>query len=80
MPTIKKLDSKRRVVFPDSFAPGDLFLEESSVSEGKITFSLLVPDQAPLAQTTMDGDQLIIETPLARESVRKAIRQDRDRR
>lgn len=78
MPTVKKLDSKRRVVFPDTFAPGDVFLEDCS-EEGRITFSLIAPAQPPPASMETDGELLVIASPLSRDLVQKAIRTERDR-
>jgi len=79
MPTVKKLDSKRRVVFPDTFAPGDVFIEESQ-DEGKITFSLVASAESAVADTVMEGGQLILDSSLSREVIQKAVRIERDRR
>lgn len=79
MPEVKKLDSKRRVVFPDRFSPGDVFVEES-VSGDRITFCLLRPTDVPLASVCERNGRLMISSPLSRDTIRDAIREERDSR
>ncbi len=79
MAETRKLDSRRRGVFPDRFAPGDLFLEER-VEEDRVVFRLIRPEQVPRSRVKLEGGRLMVEAPLDREKVRQAIRDDRDSR
>lgn len=78
MPTVKKLDSKRRAVFPDQFAPGDAFVEE--VVEDRIIYRLIEPDEVPNAEVLEKGGRLFVQAPLDRAAIAKAIRNERDSR
>lgn len=78
MPTVKKLDSKRRAVFPEIFGPGDLFIEE--ITGNQVTYRLLEPDEVPEGEVTETGGRLRIATPLDPEKIARAIRQERDSR
>lgn len=80
MGKVKKLDSKRRVVFPDVFKPGDVFVEES-VTEGSIVFKLILPENdIPIAKTKTNNGLLVFDKPLTSEQIEKAIREERDSR
>jgi hypothetical protein len=80
MAKVKKLDSKRRVVFPDVFKPGDVFVEES-ITEGSVVFKLILPENdIPIAKTKMDDGLLVLDMPLTLEQIEKAIREERDSR
>ena len=84
MAETRKLDSRRRAVFPDRFSPGDLFLEEE-VEEDRVVFRLIKPEEVPLKKLKRKGGRLMIGAPLDREKVRgqfvmTAIRDDRDSR
>lgn len=80
MPKVKKLDSKRRVVFPDVFKPGDVFLEET-VTDDSVSYSLVAPDEdVPLAKTIVEDDLIVFVEPVSRELIAKAIREERDSR
>ncbi len=78
MPTVKKLDAKRRAVFPDRFAPGDVFLEE--VSEDEIIYRRIRPDEEPEAELVRDGEWLLFAKPVSRERIAQAVREERDSR
>ena len=75
----RKLDSRRRGVFPDRFSPGDIFIEER-VAEDSVTFRLVKPSEAPLARLVRKKGRTMVKAPLDREKVRQAIRDDRDAR
>lgn len=76
--SVKKLDSKRRAVFPDRFSPGDLFLEQAT--EDGIVFQLIKPEQVPEAKVLDSDGRLFVDAPLDKSRIAKAIRQDRDSR
>lgn len=76
MPTVKKLDSKRRAVFPDCFGPGDLFLEE--VSDNQITYKLLQPEEVPMGNVVERDGVLMIGSPLDRGVIARAVCQERE--
>jgi hypothetical protein len=78
MPAVKKLDSKRRAVFPDRFGPGDLFREE--VSDNSVTYRLLEPDDVPEGEVVEKDGTLVITSPLQRDTIARVIRQERDAR
>ena len=78
VPVVKKLDSKRRAVFPDRFGPGDVFLEE--VSDNQITYRLLEPEEVPEGEVIEENGALMIASPLDRSAIARAIRQERDSR
>jgi hypothetical protein len=77
MAETRKLDSRRRAVFPDRFSPGDLFLEEQ-VEEDFVVFRLIKPEEVPVRKLKEQGGRFMIDAPLDREKVRQAIRDDRD--
>lgn len=79
MANVRKLDSKRRLVFPEIFQPGDIFLEES-VSPTEVRFSIVKPNEAPLIDVDLDGEWPWIKAPLDKETIARAIREDRDSR
>ena len=66
-------------MFPDRFGPGDLFLEE--VSDNQIIYRLLEPDEVPFGKVEEDENgSIVISSPLNRDTVARAIRQERDSR
>ena len=75
----RKLDSRRRAVFPDRFSPGDLFLEEQ-VEEDRVVFRLIRPEEAPMCEVRSQGGRTMVQASLDRDKVRRAIRDDRDSR
>lgn len=75
----RKLDSRRRCVFPDQFSPGDLFVEEA-VSEDSVTFRLIKQTQAPLVRVSRKNGRTMINAPVDRDRVRQALRDERDAR
>ncbi len=79
MAEVRKLDSRRRVVFPDCFSPGDLFLEET-VRADEVIFRRITPDDAPLAKVVTKNGRKIIKAPLDRKRLVNAMRADRDAR
>ena len=76
--TVKKLDSKRRAVFPEIFGPGDLFLEE--IAGNQVTYRLLEPEEIPEGEIVERNGRARIATPLDPEKIARAIRQERDSR
>ena len=79
MSETRKLDSRRRAVFPDRFSPGDLFMEEQ-VEEDFVVFRLIKPEEVPVKKLKESGGRLMIDASLDREKVRQAMRDDRDSR
>jgi hypothetical protein len=79
MAEVRKLDSRRRGVFPDRFAPGDLFLEEEG-GEDRVVFRRIRPKEVPRRSIKKQGGFLMVEGPLAPERIRAAIREGRDSR
>lgn len=79
MAETRKLDSRRRAVFPDRFSPGDVFLEES-VEADRVVFRLVRPAEVPWRNVVRSGGRLMVDAPLDREKVRQAVREDRDSR
>lgn len=79
MAETRKLDAKRRAVFPDRFAPGDVFLEEV-VEEDRVVFRLVRPEDVPVSRVRRKGGRLMVEAPCDREKMRQAIRDDREPR
>lgn len=75
----RKLDSRRRCVFPDQFSPGDLFVEDA-VSETSVTFRLVKPADAPLAKVSKKKGRTMLVTPVDRDRVKQALRDERDAR
>lgn len=80
MPEVRKLDSRRRAVFPARFSPGDLFLEEE-ISEDRVVFRRLVPLEPPpvVGVERIDG-LLMAKAAVDRETIREAVRAERDAR
>ena len=58
--TVRKLDARRRAVFPDSFSPGDSFLEEQ-VDEDCVVFRLIKRKSPPLVGIKKVDGELFIE-------------------
>ena len=80
MSEVRKLDARRRAVFPDRFSPGDLFIEEM-VSDDEVVFRLVkkspVPRRPPPQEPGAHHDR---HPPLDPATIRKAIREERDSR
>jgi len=79
MAEVRKLDSRRRGVFPDRFFPGDLFLEEE-VGEDRVVFRLVRPKDVPQRPVRKRNGFLLVEGTMDVERIRAAIREDRDAR
>ena len=79
MAETRKLDSRRRAVFPDRFSPGDLFIEER-VEEDRVVFRLVKPEEVPVSKVRREKGRVMVKAPLDRERVRQAVRDDRDSR
>lgn len=79
MKEVRKLDSRRRGVFPDCFSPGDLFLEEE-VGRDRVVFRRIEAAKAPLARVKREGGWLMVKAPLDAGRIRAAIREERDAR
>jgi len=79
MPEVRKLDSKRRAVFPDRFSPGDLFLEEEVAGE-RVVFRLVKATEAPLVGVKSPDGMLMVQAQADYRTIRDAIRADRDAR
>jgi len=79
MSNARKLDSKRRLVFPETFQPGDVFLEED-VSPKGIRFSLVKREEVPVIDVDVESDWPWLSPTLDRATIAKAIREDRDAR
>ena len=79
--TVRKLDARRRAVFPDSFSPGDSFLEEQ-VDEECVVFRLIKRESPPLVGIKkVDGAFFIeVEAPITAGRIAKAMREERDAR
>jgi hypothetical protein len=75
----RKLDSRRRCVFPDQFSPGDLFVEEA-LSENSVTFRLVRPAEVPLVRVSKKKGRTMVEASVDRDRVRQALRDERDAR
>jgi hypothetical protein len=79
MAEVRKLDSRRRGVFPDRFSPGDLFLEEE-VGEDRVVFRRIRPKEVPRRSIKKRDGFLMVQAPLDTERIRAAVREDRDTR
>lgn len=77
MNEVRKLDSRRRAVFPDCYSPGDVFVEEE-VSADRVVFRLLKAAEVPLAEVIEKDGYLFVDRPVDREAIRRAIREERD--
>lgn len=79
MNEVRKLDSKRRAVFPDRYSPGDVFVEDE-VTADRVVFRLLKPAEVPLVPLVERDGQLFVDHAVNRDIVRQAIRDERDER
>lgn len=79
MNEVRKLDSKRRAVFPDRYSPGDVFVEDE-VTADRVVFRLLKPAEVPLVPLVERDGQLFVDQAVDRETIRQAIRDERDER
>lgn len=79
MPEVRKLDSRRRAVFPDRFSPGDLFLEEE-IADNRVVFRLIKAAEAPLVPVEAIGGTLMVRAKVDSQMIRDAIRADREAR
>ena len=79
--TIRKLDARRRAVFPDSFSPGDSFLEEQ-VDEERVVFRLIRRESPPVVGIKkVNGRHFIeVDVPISTERIARAMREERDAR
>ena len=77
MSEVRKLDSRRRAVFPDRFSPGDLFLEEEVASD-RVVFRLIKATEAPLVGVKPINGMLMVQAQADFQAIRDAIRGDRD--
>jgi hypothetical protein len=76
---VRKLDSRRRAVFPDRFSPGDVFIEEE-VADDRVVFRRISEDQAPLVEVKPLRGLLMVQARADAAKIRAAIRADRDAR
>jgi hypothetical protein len=79
MAEVRKLDSRRRAVFPEQFSPGDLFLEET-IGEDEVVFRRVKPREVPLVKVSLRGGHLMIEEPLDAKRIAQAVREERESR
>jgi hypothetical protein len=79
MNEVRKLDSKRRAVFPDRYSPGDVFVEDE-VTADRVVFRLLKPAEVPLVPLVERDGQLFVDQVVDRDTIRQAIRDERDER
>ena len=79
MNEVRKLDSKRRAVFPDRYSPGDVFVEDE-VTADRVVFRLLKPAEGPLVPLVEQDGQLFVDQAVDRDTIRQAIRDGRDER
>lgn len=79
MNEVRKLDSKRRAVFPDRYSPGDVFVEDE-VTADRVVFRLLKPAEVPLVPLVEQDGQLFVDQAVDRDTIRQAIRDGRDER
>lgn len=78
MAQVKKLDGKRRAVFPEGFVAGDSFLEE--VSGDQVTYRLIQPAEVPLAKVGKRQGRSFVKAPLDKKAIADAVRRERDAR
>ena len=78
MAQVKKLDEKRRALFPERFLPGDVFLEEGDGNE--LTYRLIRPHEVPVAKVVTREGRGFIKVPLDETAIVDAVRRDRDER
>ena len=79
MAEVRKLDSRRRAVFPEQFSPGDLFLEET-VGPDEVVFRRVKPRDVPVVRLVKRRGRLMVDAEGDAERVAKAIREERDSR
>ena len=79
MNEVRKLDSRRRAVFPDCYSPGDVFIEEE-VTADRVVFRRIAPAEAPLVPMERRNGRLFVDRKVDRETIRRAIREERDAR
>ena len=79
MNEVRKLDSKRRAVFPDRYSPGDVFVEDE-VTADRVVFRLIKPAEVPLVPLVEQDGQLFVDQAVDRDTIRQAIRDGRDAR
>lgn len=78
--TVRKLDARRRAVFPDRFSPGDVFVEEQ-IDEDRVVFRLIRRmDPRPARLEKREGGRTMIAEPINRDRIRQALRAERDAR
>ena len=79
--TIRTLDARRRAASPDSFSPGNSFLEEQ-VDEECVVFRLIKRKSPPVVGIKKVKGELFIdiEIPISTGRIAKAVRQERDAR
>lgn len=75
----RKLDSRRRCVFPDQFSSGDLFVEDA-VSVNSVTFRLVKLADAPFAKVFKKKGRTMVVASVDRDWVKQALRDERDAR
>ena len=78
MAKVKKLDGKRRAVFPEGFSAGDVLLEE--VDGEQVTYRLIRPDEVPVAKVVAKKGRSFIKAPVDKVAIADAVRRDRDER
>jgi hypothetical protein len=80
MGRMTKLDSRRRGVFPETFKPGDMFLQETT-SPDAVTFKRITPDDVPVVKIRkVKGRWMGIDIQVDPSVILAAIRADRDSR
>lgn len=79
MAQVRKLDSRRRAVFPTRFSAGDVFLEEEA-SEERVIFRLIKKAAAPLVAVKSIDGMLMLQAKADASTIRDAVRADRDER
>jgi hypothetical protein len=76
---VRKLDSRRRAVFPDRFSPGDVFIEED-VADKRVVFRRISEKEAPLVEIKTVNGLLMVQAQADAATIRAAVRSDRDAR
>ena len=79
MPEVRKLDSRRRAVFPDRFSPGDVFVEEE-IADNRVVFRLIQAAEAPLVPVETIRGALMVRAKVDSQAIRDAIRAAREAR
>ena len=80
MSEVRKLDSQRRVVFPDLYAPGDVFIEEEVTADRVVFRRIGESEDVPLVPVVRRNGRLVVDRKVDRETIRRAIREERDAR